>query len=570
MAGPRVKDDPDLLTSVKRRAEAMKASREGFDPHYEQLARYGSPRLGQRLLHRGYSAAAAGQEVNNKLMDSYGIRVMNTLSNGMATGMSSPSMPWFKVTVEDTDLRRFKAVKEWLADVETRLYAFFAKTNFYAAMKASYADLGLFGTSATVMVESWMRRAVSHTIPVGDYWTALDEDLVSNTLLRRCDMTAAQMIARFGLERCPQKVRLDHAAGKHSASYLVWHLIEPNGDQVWGSAAGINKPFRSYYWAECGNSRDVPFLSVGGFDERPFWVPRWDVLGNDVYGRSPGMDALPGLRQLQLETLRKTESIDFIRKPAMGAPTALNNTHAALVPGGLTTLANMDKSQFFPLWEVPVQAIAAIRESIQDVKEEIAAVTFADLFMAITNMPGVQPRNVEEIARRNEEKLTQLGPVVDRNQNEQLRVCIDRAFGLLERGGELPQAPEELEGVELKVEFVGMLAQMQKAIGIGPIERVIGFVGSLSAVSQTVIDKIDLDQAVDEYADLIGAPPSIIRSDEQVEKLREGRAQQEAMSQKSEMAPAARDGAMAAKLMSEVQTPPGPGRGGPAAALGLA
>jgi hypothetical protein len=53
--------------------------------------------------------------------------------------------------------------------------------------------------------------------------------------------------------------------------------------------------------------------------------------------------------------------------------------------------------------------------------------------MAITTMPGVQPRNIEEIAARNEEKLTQLGPVIERVNNEKLEVAIDRTFGIMSR-----------------------------------------------------------------------------------------------------------------------------------------
>jgi hypothetical protein len=61
--------------------------------------------------------------------------------------------------------------------------------------------------------------------------------------------------------------------------------------------------------------------------------------------------------------------------------------------------------------------------------------------MAITNMSGIQPRNVEEIAARNEEKLTQLGPVIERVNNEKLQVAIERAFGIMQRMHLLPPSP---------------------------------------------------------------------------------------------------------------------------------
>jgi hypothetical protein len=84
-------------------------------------------------------------------------------------------------------------------------------------------------------------------------------------------------------------------------------------------------------------------------------------------------------------------------------------------------------------YQVPYEAIQSIREDLTDIKQAIDEITYADLFMAITNMRGVQPRNIEEIAARNEEKLTQLGPVIERVNNEKLEVAIERAFGIMQR-----------------------------------------------------------------------------------------------------------------------------------------
>ncbi len=534
---------------LARRTKGMKGSREAYDPHCAEVARFTQPRLGLNLTHTGYKAKKGG-EINGKLLDPHGTLVFNTLQNGMTTGMSSATMPWFKLTVEDPGLRDSKDVKVWLSAVEEVLYGFFAKSGFYAAQKTSYGDLGVFGTAASIMSESWARVGVVHTLPFGDYWIALDADLVANTMLRRCDLTVIQMVEKFGKDRCPKTVRDQYDRSEYETSHCCWHLIEPNNDRVWGKQDNINMPFRSYYW--CDSSEDE-FLSISGFEERPFWAPRWDILGNDIYGRSPGMDALPTLRQLQLEALRKTEAIEYINRPPLAAPTALNNTHANLVPRGITTMSNVDRNQFFPIWEVPYQAVTAVRESIDDLRQQASELTFASLFMAITNMQGVQPRNVEEIARRNEEKLTQLGPVIDRNQNEQLRVAVDRAFGICNRAGLLPPPPEELQNIELRVVFIGLLAQMQKAIGIGPIERMLTFVSGILPVDPRAGDKMDWDQTIDEYADRVGAPPSMIRSDEEVAKLRDARQRQEQMAQLAALAPAAKDGAQAAAVMQGVQ-----------------
>jgi hypothetical protein len=119
----------------------------------------------------------------------------------------------------------------------------------------------------------------------------------------------------------------------------------------------------------------------------------------------------------------------------------------------------------------------------------------------------------------------------------------------------LPPPPVEIEGTELKIEYISMLAQAQKAIGTGAIERVASFIGNLSAVKPEVLDKFDADQAVDEYADMLGAPPSIIVSDDDVEQIRAARAEAAAQAQRAEqaaaMAPAVKQTAEAARVLAD-------------------
>jgi len=95
------------------------------------------------------------------------------------------------------------------------------------------------------------------------------------------------------------------------------------------------------------------------------------------------------------------------------------------------------------------------------------------------------------------------------------------------------------------------MAQAQKLIGIGGIERFVGFVGNLAQMRPDALDKADIDQAIDEYGDMLGIPSKIIVPDEQVAAIRQQRAQQQQMQQAAEMAPALAQGAQAAKALSE-------------------
>jgi hypothetical protein len=60
-------------------------------------------------------------------------------------------------------------------------------------------------------------------------------------------------------------------------------------------------------------------------------------------------------------------------------------------------------------------------------------------------------------------------------------------------------------------------------IGITPIEQTAGFVANLAQVFPNVVDKFNAEEAVDQYANLAGTSPKVIRSDEEVDRMRKSR-----------------------------------------------
>ena len=190
-----------------------------------------------------------------------------------------------------------------------------------------------------------------------------------------------------------------------------------------------------------------------------------------------------------------------------------------------------------------------LRKEIQDVETRIKGDFFEDLFRDILNLDNV--RTATEIAQRNSDRLTLLGPVVERLQSGTLDVIIDRVYSIMDSQGLIPEPPEELRGQDIGVEYIGLLAQAQKAVSITGIEQIAGFVGNLAAAQPEVLDKLNTDEAVDTYADAIGVPTDVIRSDEEVEKIRSDRAQAQQAQQAAESAAQAAQGA---KLLSETDT----------------
>lgn len=536
-----------LRERCQKRLEGLKTVRKDYEPDWRETARLAQPARSRFMSSDKDKNLRRARNAN--LFDEHGLLAGRTLSNGMTSGLSSQSRPWFQLATYDESLIDQPDVKAWLDDVEKRLYGFFAQTNFYGASKTGYLELGLFGTEACVMVEDDVKGAVCHALTAGEYWIATSKHLVADSLYRRVPMSVRQCVDTFGNSVSSRVMRL-YDQSTYDDVVPVFHAIEPRSARDPQRINGKNKPWASIWWDE-DDSRCDAVLREGGYDEQPFWAPRWDTTGSDTYGYSPGMEALPSLRELQMQTKRRNEAIDQIVKPELLSGLIAKITRQ---PGNVVNVAGVDAGSVAPVYVPPYQTIAAIDESIGRCKQAIDRLFYADLFMAITNMHGIQPRNMEEIASRNEEKLTQLGPVIERVNTEKLEIAIDRAFAIMQRKGMLPPPPEALQDKDLKINFVSILTQMQRMVGIGQIERTAGFVGNLAGVFPEAVDKINVDEMIDEYAERAGAPARIIRSADEVAAIRDQRAQQQAAQQAAANAPAMRDGAEAARLLSETDT----------------
>jgi len=533
-----------LKERCDRRLSALKSLRQPYETEWREIAQYAQPSR-SRFLNSEQNRNF--RRINRAVYNSHGILSFRTLTGGMTSGLSSPSRPWFRLAPYDTDLADDGAVKTWLAEVERRMYGFLAGTNFYGAVKSGYAEMGMFGTEACVMVDHPRAGAVCHALTAGEYWIALSNAAVADTLYRRTPMSVMQAVSSFGLEHVSSFVRTAYDSGRYDDQVPVLHAIEPNDTVAPDALNARGKAWRSVYWDE--NDGDATrVLRAEGYDEQPFWAPRWDTVGGDTYGTGPGFDALPDMRELQLQTRRKTQATAFLVKPEKIVPASVKLTGEA---GNVVTASQIDAQYVVVPYQINPAAIGAIMDDVQRCSEAVDRLTYADLFMAITNMQGIQPRNIEEIASRNEEKLTQLGPVIERVNAEKLQVAIDRTFAIMARKQMLPPPPAHLQGEPVKVDFVSILAQMQRMVGLGQIERTVSFVGSLAAQFPEASDRLDIDAVIDDYADRAGAPPKIIRSVQDAQALRDKRNQEQQMEKMASLAQPMQRGADAARLLSE-------------------
>ncbi len=530
------------LERHQARWESLKSEGSTWLPHWRELSEQVRPR-GSRFLT---SETNRGHKVNGKIINGTPGWAARTLAAGMMSGITSPSRPWYRLTTPQPQLAELDAVKAWLRTVEDRIREALQKSNLYDCMHQVYSDLGVPGTAVLIIEEDDEPGTVrGYNLPIGSYYLGISDRGVVDTIYRTLRMTVGQAAQKFGLKALCQERQQQHKDGKLDLPIDVLHAIYPNPAHRPGALGPEGKAWLSDWW-EAGKREG--FLRESGYHEFPAMAPRWHVTAGDAYGFSPAMDALGDCKALQLLEKRKAQVVDKVVDPPMKAPTSMMNRVTSLAPGDINFVdpANAGAS-FSPAIEVPPAAVKVVEESIREHEARIKTAFYADLWLMLQQADGQM--TAREVIERREEKLLQLGTVLERLQDELLDPLIDRIFAILLRAGQIPKPPQELQGQDLRVEYISIMAQAQKLLGTTALERLTNFVGQLSAVQKDALDKLDTDQVIDEYASALGVPPVVVRTDDAVETIRKGRAQavqqQQALEQAQAMAGAAKDAAAA-------------------------
>lgn len=533
---------PTRRSDLLRRKEALWLERSSWDTDWADIARFQFPRAGRFLV----DDTNKGGRKDRQVYDNSALFAHRTLAAGMMSGMTSPARPWFQLGLQDHDLVEYGPVKSWLFQVAEKMRAVFSASNTYNALHQCYEELGAFGTWANFVRPNFDTVIHHYPMTIGEYALATNDLGYVDTLLRQVKLTVGQLVRQFGRENCSTAVQTMYDRGTLDAWVPVFHYIAPREHVDRSKADNLNFAFKSVYFEQTSDN-DKP-LGESGFKRFPALCPRWVVTGNDVYGRSPGMDCQGDVKQLQLAQLRKAQAIDYQVNPPLQVPPQYKDQASKRLPGGVMFVdATSPGGGVRSAFDVNLR-LDYLLADIQDTRERVKSAYYADLFLMMANDTR-SGTTATEIAERHEEKLLMLGPVIERLENELLRPMIDIVFDRLVEADALPPPPDELRGTELNVEFISALAQAQRAVAAGGSDRLINATLQIAQARPEVLDKLDFDQAIDDYARMYGVNPSLVVPDDKVAELRAQRAQAMQVAQAAANAPQAVE---SAKTASEI------------------
>ena len=387
-----------------------------------------------------------------------------------------------------------------------------------------------------MMVEADQDSAIRcRTLTAGEFCLDVNASSRVDTLYRRIRMTPRQIAEAWPMT-CPERIKRMAELDNNDWLTLL-HAIEPNPDYKPGRVSKQERPWRSIYMV-LENGTEI--LENSGYYEFPALCPRWDTTASDIYGSSPAMDALGDCRMLQKVAEDGRIALEKEVNPPLLITESSGIDSVDVSAGAMNFTSSLAQGQpsVTSLYQVRAN-LPALEATKGQLKQQIREMFFNDLFLMITETH--KNMTATEVAERNSEKMLLLGPVLDRLRSELFQPLIERCYGVESREGILPPPPveqvPELQGKEIKIEFISILAMAQKQAGIAAINQTVGFIGNLAQITQNpdVMDKLNTDEAVDEIAEMQGVPPKLIRSDEEVAALRQARAQQMQQMQQMQM-----------------------------------
>ena len=518
------------------RFDRLKTQRQNWESHWQEVADYMQPRKADVTKSR-----SKGDKRTELIFDSSPLQSVELLSASLHGMLTNPSTPWFSLKFKNEGMEGEDEAKAWLESATEVMYSAFNQSNFQQEIFELYHDLITFGTAAMFIEEDDEDNLKFSTRHINEIYISENDKGRIDTVFRKFRISARAAIQKFG------KVSTHIAVTAKKDPYEeveILHAVYPRSDFNPTKQDKENMPFESIYMdADSGDE-----LSVSGFKEFPFVVPRYLKASHEIYGRSPAMTALPDVKMLNEMSKTIIKSAQKQVDPPLLVPDDGFLLPVRTVPGGLNFYRAGTRDRIEPL---NIGANNTLGLNMEEQRRNSIRNAFYVNQLMMQDGPQM---TATEVIQRNEEKMRLLGPVLGRLQSELLKPLIDRSFAILMRRNLFAQPPEFLSGQDIEIEYVSPLAKAQKSTELSSIMRAIEIMGSLSNVAP-VFDHINMDKLVRHLTSIVGVPQKILKPQSELNAERQEQAvqaqQQQQMQQLQQVAQAGRDIAPLAKALPE-------------------
>jgi hypothetical protein len=531
--------------------------RQEWEAEWRTISDYLLPGRG---IYQTYTKPRKRRLTSSKVVNGIAEDALYVLTSGMHGSLTSPSRPWFKLEWADPALNDVEELKFWLEDCEKRLHDELHNSNFYSIINSFYIEYAGFGTGCIFVGEDSETSFHFELLTAGEYAFAIGSDGRPCAFYRTLFMTPRQVYEKFP-KTCSDEVKKIVKDNRPEIDTVYITILESIHRENFMDKKYIRHFFEYTAPGTTQRRKTSDALAIDGFYEFPYPLARWNTIGSDIYGIGPGARAIPDIKRLQeMEKsflLATHKAID----PPLAVPSRLKGRINTL-PGGFNYISNPNDT-IKELYQLSFD-YQGVSVAIDRIEQRIQKIFFNDIFLTGARDPNATPYKAMEVTVREQEKMLRLGPVVERLQYEFLQPLIERCFNVMLRSGKFMILPPQFQELAspFTINLVSPLATAQRMVGVQNINSFLAFIAQAAQIDQEVLDIIDPDQTVKEYADITGVSTKILRSQDEVQQIRDQRqkammaekAKQDALVQAEVQNQFAKDEAERQKLQSEAST----------------
>jgi len=540
------------VDEIVKRFDSIKGARSNWEYHWEEIAERVLPR------QRGFTGNRTdGEKKTEKVFDSKPIMALDRFAAVMDSMLTPRQQKWHNLKTTDESLNRDFAVQDWFYQVNNILYSmrYAPKANFAGQNYERWTSVGAFGTGSLFIDFQPGSGLRYRCLNLKDTYFCENHQGVIDTVYREFRYTARQAMQRFGYENLPESIQKAlEDPNKEKEEFAFIHYVAPRVNYDSSKADAKNMPFASYYIAV---KEKVMVAPEGGYNSFPFSVSRYVTAPDEIYGRSPAMSALPDIKMLN--EMAKTDiraAHKLIDPPILlhddgilgGGAMSVNMRPGGLNVGGVSRDGRPLIQPFNTGSRVDIN-----EAKMEQRRQAIDDAFLVTLFQILVETPRM---TATEALIRAQEKGMLLTPTMGRQQSEALGPLIERELDLLMFHNVLPPMPDALieAGGEYEIIYDSPMSRMQRAEELVGVQRTMELLAPFAQMDPSVLDVFNKDELARMTAEVSGVPTPILRSPEEVMKLRQARAQQEAMQQQiaaaQPLAGAMKDAAQANQLLT--------------------
>jgi len=497
---------------IKTQLEAMRSERALWEDHWQELANYILPNKDEVTI-----SDTPGVKKTNLLFDNTAI-ISNKLLSGALHGLlTNPHIQFFDLLTRDPKLNEQDNVRAWLQEATNKIHQVLNNSNFQTEIHEVYQDLGCFGTACMFVSEDVQDIVRFKSIPIQEYFINESSDGKVDTVYRCFKWSPKQIIQMFGEKEAPPDVikELHKNSGK---MYEIVHAVYPDIKK-----GPTKKWFSEHMIIELEHILDFKKLS-----EFPYAVSRWTKISGEKWGRSPGMDALPDAKtvnkmfEITLKGAQKT--ID----PALSVPDDGYAWPIRTRPGSINVRRAGSQEKIEPIFadariDFGVQMLQLMQDKIREA-----------FFVDQLKLRQADRMTATEVEQRTEESMRLLGPILGRQEHENLGPVVSRVFSIMMKKGLFGRIPQELSDAQLDVQYSSLIARAQR-INVGRnILRGFEAMSPFFELDPNSRDVIHGDNSVKKIAKTFGWPSEMIATNKEIEETRQIKAEQEAQLQQQE------------------------------------